>query len=1298
MKRLYFIAFVMVVSSFVFFGCKNGDDSPEIAPVKVTGIALNPSTLDLTVGGTAGTLTATIQPSDAAIKDVVWESSDPAVATVVPDGLTATVTPVGVGTVTITVTTVDGQKAAECGVMVKAASGGDGSDPLSASLVKFNLGAGKDVSYDGTGEVGDFGNYGWLLYPKKIDLENDNVVIQAKIKFTATSGHNGVGFINANNTEGKAYSLVTAQNIKNNLNGGGGSSFSPAVTWTVGKEYIFRAELAEKRINFYVFEEGGADGLTQLGYKQGAADTATTWYTANDTVYAAVGGSQSAAMRWSEIKVTFNGEEYFIDSLQEQSVLPSLSVSETSLRISKDAPGSVTYTATQPGGASAGVTAVSSDPSILRVDSFTGGTITFTGLKAGTAEITVTNRADTSLATKIQVTVTDFSASDEYGALTSVYPASGAKNAYTDGELMITFDNAPLLVTGGSIGIYDKATGTAVDTIAFADEEQAPRNWNTIKVGAQLVRKDGNSIYFTPHFEKLAYGKEYYIAIPRNSITAQLNGKNFVGFTDNKDAASWSFTTKASPALNATITVDGSQTSTADFRTVQGALLAIASNTGDYTINIAKGTYTELIHYKGSANVTLVGQGTAKYGADVVIQYTNCNDMNSSTHTRASAYFSGINVVLKNLTLKNTTVRGTPYLTGVTPSSNSQAESIFFANGTGKTLAAYNCSFRSHQDTIQTTGKNWFYQSYIEGDTDYIWGTADACLIEECELVSLNDPLKSTKEAILLVARTGSTAATTVPKGYVILNSKVTVQDGIATYFGRNPGAGAYYDQCAVINTIFTLEGTGSIGAGIWRGSTYTYLEGAEEHVGWKVYGNTVAGKQQDVSAPYAHSTVMAKTLYESEYSGRNVILNRVYTKANGTYAAASSNIWNLASLETDFSAVSDPGTPDTLTIPAAIFGDLRGKAATTGGWADRANDGGGLSYAEPAAYTLIDDAAYAVAADKRKAFTDAINAKPAAFIIVSGDIDLSDGKISNTDHRYFDTFKTNGEREHGDITYKVSSNKTIIGIDNARIMFGGLQIKDSSNIIIRNVAFYDAHGSTDRSTVVDPDSKASIDALVISGSSDGVWVDHCTFTDGVCNDMIRNYNHDGAFDIPKGKNITVSWCDFTNHDKVMLVASSDNDANAVAEDRTITLHHNYFHGTTQRMPRCRGTLMHLYNNYYDNIGVSGNAGYSLGPGFGSQFIVENNNFGSHLGTFVKYYDKSAETDATFSRFYHSGNSPQLGVLNCSYDNSVENVKDFTKHEIGTKPWTIPYAYTLESASGLSSSVLAGAGSGHLVF
>ena len=82
---------------------------------KVTGVTLNTETLELFTGGSA-TLTATVEPSDAANQNVTWASSDPSVATVDAAGKVTAVAP---GTATITVTTADGGFTATCTVTVR---------------------------------------------------------------------------------------------------------------------------------------------------------------------------------------------------------------------------------------------------------------------------------------------------------------------------------------------------------------------------------------------------------------------------------------------------------------------------------------------------------------------------------------------------------------------------------------------------------------------------------------------------------------------------------------------------------------------------------------------------------------------------------------------------------------------------------------------------------------------------------------------------------------------------------------------------------------------------------------------------------------------------------------------------------------------------------------------------------------------------------------------------------------------------------------------------------------------------
>ena len=84
------------------------------AKVAVTGVSLDKTTLTVAAGGNAK-LTATVAPANATNKRVTWSSSDEAIATVDSEGK---VTANAAGTATITVTTKDGNKTAECKVTV----------------------------------------------------------------------------------------------------------------------------------------------------------------------------------------------------------------------------------------------------------------------------------------------------------------------------------------------------------------------------------------------------------------------------------------------------------------------------------------------------------------------------------------------------------------------------------------------------------------------------------------------------------------------------------------------------------------------------------------------------------------------------------------------------------------------------------------------------------------------------------------------------------------------------------------------------------------------------------------------------------------------------------------------------------------------------------------------------------------------------------------------------------------------------------------------------------------------------
>lgn len=208
-------------------------------------------------------------------------------------------------------------------------------------------------------------------------------------------------------------------------------------------------------------------------------------------------------------------------------------------------------------------------------------------------------------------------------------------------------------------------------------------------------------------------------------------------------------------------------------------------------------------------------------------------------------------------------------------------------------------------------------------------------------------------------------------------------------------------------------------------------------------------------------------------------------------------------------------------------------------------------------------------------------------------------------------------------VRIRVGSNTTIVGLgNNAAIRGAWLDLRGSSsvkrsNVIIRNITFEDTYDCFPAWAPTDGEF-GSWNALYDSISlrdMENVWIDHNAFRDReTTDDLAPLYfgvlfqQHDGLVDITNASNwVTVSWNRFENHDKVMLIGSSDS-ASADRNRLKVTLHHNLFDGTGQRTPRVRFGQVHIYNNYYK---ITNNPVYSYAWGVGveSQIYAENNYF-----------------------------------------------------------------------------------------
>jgi len=228
----------------------------------------------------------------------------------------------------------------------------------------------------------------------------------------------------------------------------------------------------------------------------------------------------------------------------------------------------------------------------------------------------------------------------------------------------------------------------------------------------------------------------------------------------------------------------------------------------------------------------------------------------------------------------------------------------------------------------------------------------------------------------------------------------------------------------------------------------------------------------------------------------------------------------------------------------------------------------------------------------------------------------------------------------------RVRSNKTILGNSGATVVGCGFNINGDRNVIIRNITFRDWDD----------------DAINVQESATNIWIDHNTFSNGF----------DGAVDIKRGSDfVTVSWNRVFNHDKSMLLGHSDDNGSQDIGHLRVTYHHNFFDASTQRHPRVRfGNPVHVYNNLYSNVG-----GYGVASTMNAGVLVEGNYF--------------ENTDDPFHRGEGDSGPGNLVARNNVFVNSGSG-------DAGGSVASIPYSYSLDTASNVKSIVSAGAGAGRI--
>ena len=268
-------------------------------------------------------------------------------------------------------------------------------------------------------------------------------------------------------------------------------------------------------------------------------------------------------------------------------------------------------------------------------------------------------------------------------------------------------------------------------------------------------------------------------------------------------------------------------------------------------------------------------------------------------------------------------------------------------------------------------------------------------------------------------------------------------------------------------------------------------------------------------------------------------------------------------------------------------------------------------------------------------------------------------------------------------IRLDLESNTTLIGKGpGCGIRGGTIQISGKSNIQIRNLTIQDPFDPFPHHEANDG-YNAQWDGVNIQGKSENIWIDHCTFEDTIDLGYVNTngssqekwQTYDGLCDMKNNStNITVSNCKFQNHDKTMLIGSSDSDGDN--SKRFVTLYGNYFYNCGQRLPMVRNTTIHILNNYYDASSPHYSQSYAVGCRKNSIIYAEGNYFGSG----IQYSFK--DNDGTL---YASGNTDNSSKRNSTTIKGSTLFKDAVK----------AYTYTAVSADAAKTNAESNAGAGY---
>lgn len=225
--------------------------------------------------------------------------------------------------------------------------------------------------------------------------------------------------------------------------------------------------------------------------------------------------------------------------------------------------------------------------------------------------------------------------------------------------------------------------------------------------------------------------------------------------------------------ISAQITV--AQDGTGNYKTIQEAINDTKSFPYERTTIIIKnGIYHEKVKiHEWNSNLLIIGESKENTIISFDDNFNKINLGRNSTFYTYTLLVEANDVLMKNLTIENT--------------SGDIGQAIALSIIADK-VAVVNCKILGNQDTLYAsgTGKQYYKDCYIEGTTDFIFGSATA-VFENCEIYSK-------KDSFITAASTNQNQEF----GFVFFNCNITAKENVTKcYLGR---PWRFYAKTAFIN------------------------------------------------------------------------------------------------------------------------------------------------------------------------------------------------------------------------------------------------------------------------------------------------------------------------------------------------------------------------------------------------------------------------------------------------------------------------------------------------------------------